>query len=533
MTLLAAAEVLEEFEAEGRIRVTEVAGTSAGSIAAFAFAKEGSTELVRARMKSAASAVIDHFSYTPSKVGLFWRIYRGKPVFEEVKLHDFLRQTFADKPESRPRLSDARIPIHIRVSDIRNGRTHTYHRQDEVGLETALIDSCAIPLAFRTHVSKSPYADGGITSNLVDNEVFDEPDGKILAFSFPQGEPYQFSDAATYLLSLASTAIDASVSDSREKIKAKGGYVCDLPNHFGTFDFRNALATGLSDEHFAATKRSIREQVNQALQHFERASSRLDLDNDLQRVQAFTSRLINRIVAQYPFGVSHCSITCVATSLDPKSNGRGSVRDQQIKDLQIVAKGTHLHTFRVGIGKREAYELGKDIRWDIRDANGRKLSATHEVIESMQEGHVVWHSCFVLDEPLPSELAPIKVKLITSHVGLMDNLVGKGGTEWMRAVCSQDDDVALHDFVLAYPRAFGPLVMTDLLENRHRATEAPSDIEAMSSRWHSGTRMTKSELEQYVNDNLNLSDYAYIGWRCVNVPPKAYAGALIERSENR
>ncbi len=481
-------------------------------------------------MKNAASIIIDHFSRKTNSLGVFWKIYRGNPIFEEAKLHAFLRQTFAEKPDSRPKLSDARIPIHVRVSDVKNGRTHTYHQNDEVGLETALIDSCAIPLAFRTHVSNSPYADGGVTSNLAGSDVFDVPDGNVLAFSFPQGEPYHFGDAATYLLSLASTAIDASVSDSRAKIEAQGGFVCDLPNDFGTFDFRNALEKGLSDEHFTATKMSVREQLNNALQHFERASSRLNLDSDLKRVQSFTTRLVNRVVAEYPYGVSLCSISCIAAGLAPKSVGQGSVRDQQIKDLQIDAKGKYLHTFRIGIGKSEAYELGKDIRWDIRDSEGRKLEATHEVIESTQEGNVVWHSCFVLDEPLPSELSPIKVKLITSHVGLMDKLLN-GGTEWMRAVCSQDDNVELHDFVLAYPKSVGRLVMTDLLENSHRATEKPSDLETLGSRWHAGKRMEESELEQYVNDNLSLSDYDYVGWRCVDMPPKAYAGALIELAE--
>lgn len=529
VTLLAAAEVLEELEKSGRVVVTEVAGTSAGSIAAYAFAHKKPTELLRARMKSAASSVIEHFSSPPGRVGILYKIYKGRPIFDETKLHEFLRSTFSETEADRPRMKDSRIPVHIRVSDIKNGRIHTYKPEDDVGVENALIDSCAIPLAFRTHVSNSPYADGGITSNLVDNSIFRDPTGNVIAFSFPRGAPYQFSDVPTYLMSLASTAIDASVEEARSRIEAQGGFVCELPNEYRTFDFRDALEKGLGDEHFAATKRVIRAKIEEALAYFERADRKLNLETDLLRVQRFTGEMFERVMKLFPFGVSHCSISCIAQSLETSTGADGLKRDKQIKDLRIEAKGASLIAFRVGIGREELYELGKDIRWEVRDNAGSKLSATHGVIESEQNGSRVWHSCFVLDAPLPAERAPVRVRLMTSHVGIMKELLN-GGSEWMRTVCSQDDDVQVQDLVFAYPERSGTFVMTDLLDNYHRTTQKPDNLEGMTKAWCAGEKMNESDLEQYVNDLLSLSDYAYIGWRCRDMQPKSYAGALIERA---
>ena len=72
--------------------------------------------------------------------------------------------------------------------------------------------------------------------------------------------------------------------------------------------------------------------------------------------------------------------------------------------------------------------------------------------------------------------------------------------------------------------------MTDLLDNYHRATQKPDNLEGMRKAWCAGEKMNESDLEQYVNGLLSLSDYAYIGWRCRGMQPKSYAGALIERA---
>lgn len=529
VTLLAAAEVLEEYELSGKIVVTEVAGTSAGSIAAYAFAHNKPTELLRSRMKAAAKDVIEHFSARPSFTKILWKIYRGQPIFDEDKLFSLLRATFAPADTDRPKISDARIPLHIRVSDIRNGRPHTYRPSDEIGIEGALIDSCAIPLALRTHLSKSAYADGGITSNLVDHRIFNDPTGNIIAFSFQRSAPYQFHDMPSCLISLASTSIDASVDEARSKIEASGGYVCELPNEYGTFDFRKALESGLADGHFAATKGVIREQLNSALKYFGRTDRRLNLETDLARVQKFTVGLLDHVFREYPYSMSLCSIICIANGLDGSLVSDEPKPDQQVKELFITAKADFLFAFHVGIGRREAYELGKDIRWEILDKTGRRLNATHEVIEASQNGSRAWQSCFVLDEPLAANQTPIKVRLVTSHIGMMKELL-HGGSEWMRTVCCQDDDVQTQDFVLAYPKRGKTYVMTDLLDSYHRATAPPDNFEAMKKAWCGGRKMSESELERYANELLSLGDYAYIGWRCDEIKHGFYGGALIERA---
>lgn len=525
VTLLAAAEVLEEYEASGKISVKEVAGTSAGAIAAYAFAHIKPMETLRSRMKASAQGLVEHFSSMPGRFRMMYSIYKGNPIFDEEKLHRFLRDTFSETKSDRLKISDARIPVYIRVSDIKNGRNHTYKPSDNIGIEDALSDSCAIPLVFRSHSSNSQYVDGGITSNLVGHEIFSQPAANVIAFSFPQGDPYKFKDVKSYFTSITSTAIDASIFEARSKIEEKGGFVCNLPNDFKTFDFKEALHKGLDEDNFKATKTLIRVEIDKALRHFERKDEELDLEKDLKRVQIFANTIIRKAAEVFSYSVSHCSIVCIAQSFESSREER---RDIVLKEVSILSKSDGIFSFRLGIGRQEAYDLGRDIRWDVRDRNGKSLSATHEVVESVQGGSRVWHSCFVLDEQLPAALTPIKVKLMTSHLGLMKELL-TGGTEWARAVCSQEDSVQKQDFVFAYPKKSGTFMMTDLLENYRRASQKPDNLADMESAWCTGTKMEKSDLECYVRESLNFSHYEYIGWRCQNMQPMMYGGALIER----
>lgn len=530
VTLLAAAEVLEELEQSKTLTVTEVAGTSAGSIAAYLFASNKSTELLRAKMKSAGRNVISHFSKRPSMTALFWKMYRGEPIFSEAILASFVREIVTEKDGDRLKLKDARIPVHICVSDIKNGNKQIYNRENSMSIEQVLVDSCAIPIAFRTFKDKSGIADGGVTSNLVGPEVFNGTDEKIIALSFARSAPYEYKDAASYILSLASTAIDSSVEESQAKIKAMGGYVCELPNEYGTFDFEDALNKGLTDANFAATKRTIREIILEALSAFERTDRLLDLKNDLGRVQTFASTAMDSIISQYPYSVVASSTLCVANCLAKQNTGGYRQPDKVIKDVHISALSDKLMAFRIGLTREEHYELGKDIQWEIRDSEGNNLSVSHEVVENKQGDEIVYQSCFCLDQPIAKSLTPVRIRLVTTHMDIMGGLIDQDGSEWMRSESHQNDQVVAQDFVFCSPPEAGEFVLTDLLQNYHRATAKPSKLENMEKKWHTGSVMIESDLDRYRNDHLYLANYKFTGWRCENTPAGAYVGALIERA---
>lgn len=528
VTLMAAAEALEELEKEEVIKVREVAGTSAGSIAAFAFARSEATEIIRHKMKNAANDVIGHFSRKRRTIGILTDIARGKPIFEEKMLEKFLRDTFCQEVSDRITLDDGDIPVHVRVADVRSGQKYTYTQGHGIPFERALVDSCAIPLAFRTHKSGSPYADGGIVSNLANSDIFADPSRRTIAFSFPKSAPYEYDGLLSYLMSLASTAIDNSVSEARTKIEGSGGFIVELSDSFRTFDFEEALKTGLDEKIFKSQKSEARNKIIQALRNFESQQRLLDLER-LGRVQDFTNQFFDTVAKKYSYGVTSCAIICIAHGL-AKGPDAPEKPDTLIKETLVHALGDEILNFKIGITKGEVHEIGSDVQWEITDSDGDLVKADQEVIQSEFNGQPVWHSCFVLKKPLHKTRCPLSVRLVTSHVGLMRGLLKRQGVEWMKAASHQNDNIEEQDFVLVAPKSAGSFVMVDLLENKHRVAPEPPDFKNMHKSWSAGSRMSEEQLARYVSSTLNLPEHTYTGWRCSDVSPGSSSGVLIERS---
>jgi predicted acylesterase/phospholipase RssA len=525
-TLIAAVEAIEDLHEE--IEVTETAGTSAGSVAAFMLAHRAPCKELRYRMKPAAASIIDHFSKKPSKIMLAYKIIAGGAVYDEKIVRDFFRAVFAFSDGDRVSLKDAKVPVYFCVSDIRQGAKVIYGPTTDLPLEEALLDSCAIPVAFRSHKSRSPRADGGIMANLADHSIFTSGSEKIIAFSFDREKPAEFSDAQSYFSSLAGACIANSVAEAHSRIEAAGGYVIRLPNDFDTFDFRKALDVGLSDDYVNKTKDFVKAKIKEALRKFAEDDRRMECNFEDRRGDNFSTALIQSVAKCYPYGVSSNAIICIAHGLEIEGVGTQKA-DRLIKDVTIVPKQDALLAFRVGITANEAFGLGKDVRWEIKDRNGVTLEAHHEVITSIQDEVQVWHSCFCLKEPVGADRGPLRIVSVTSHVGLMQALAVRGGAEWMRARCHQNDNVSLQEFILFFPKAAGPLKATELLENFHRATVTPPGMSDIAANWCSGRRMTASELKRFSDVYLHLTGFDCIGWCCSDVPPGAWSGTLIER----
>lgn len=525
-TLILVAEVLEELENEGRITVTEVAGTSAGSIAAYCFATEIPKAIIRSRMLEFGSDIIARFTAKRSTTRIVFDILRGKPLYDEALLRQFLSNVInGNDNNNQRRLCDTRIPVHVRVSNVRKASRYTYPAADTTPAEEALVDSCAIPFALRSYPSQSLLYDGGIVSNLPDSTVFHDVGKNIIAFSFDKEAPIEYSGLKSFGKSLISTIIDGNVEQSAERIQLEGGEICRLPLHFGTFDFAAAYKDGLSTKYADMHRDLIRRRILSSVNKLRDKGRRFDGTNREKNLNSFSTNMINHIAKDRPWGVVGGAITCIAESLtSPEEN------DVLIKEARIIARGDSIQVFRLGITKDEAFGLGGDVSWLVTDNDDHEVAASQEIIQSTQNGDRVWHSCFCLSEPIEAARTPLKVRLITTHKGLMSGLANKHGTEWMRAACHQDDNVETQDYVLVLPEEIRDrFTMVDLVENIHRATIEPSKSEEMKKNWHGGARMTEEELKQYRQRHLHLSRYQFIGWRSKDVPPGAYTGALIER----
>lgn len=514
-TLLLAAEVLEEMQAAGELEVAEAAGTSAGSIAAFAVASAFSIKDVRNAFVTHGEPMIKQFNKKPSLWRLILAILMRRSMYSERAMKKFFRSVFPGTGKDRLRLSSATIPVHVRTADLLAGLPHTYRRQDRSYVDKALADSCAIPFALRAHSSEIHYVDGGLVSNLVDPTVFDEVN-PIIAFSFEKSEQDDPNDLKSYLGALASTVIDSNVQESVEKITAAGGEVCLLPNHFSTFEFEEALNTGFSDDYVKNNKHEIREKIRASLSNLKRRKRLLSPGGN------FASGVMEALIRDRPVVVTKNVMTCIAWSFESADK-----YDQVIKNVAVAPQKDSIFAFKLGISRREAYELGNDIEWEISDNLGSKVEALHEVLQTVQNDEPVWHSCFVLKCPLPASRSPIHVKLTTSHRGLLSDLDKAEGRDWMRSESGQNDLIEEQLFVFYSPKKSGSFVMVDLLLNHHRTITKPNHEEAMKLNWSPGEAMTTEQLKE--NMSLHIPEYNAIGWRVPKMKPGSFAGTLIER----
>src|SRR5690348_13880652 len=84
--LMAVCNVLADFEKDNRIKVTRVAGSSAGAIAAVMFASKKALETYKSEVKSIGRRLIDAMRI--HRYRGFYRAFRGDPYYKELNLEN-------------------------------------------------------------------------------------------------------------------------------------------------------------------------------------------------------------------------------------------------------------------------------------------------------------------------------------------------------------------------------------------------------------------------------------------------------------
>jgi predicted acylesterase/phospholipase RssA len=247
VALMAAMEGVQKLQSTGRIKVTRIAGTSAGSIVAAMFAAGIDLGQARLQMQADLGAKIANLFYKPTKAGMLWRIgVRGLPLWEEKNLASILTPYFErakvmflsdlfDKTQTHVHivasvLSDARKQVH---SDTSSG----------MPIVSALLDSCAIPYCFRIWQTAGPViVDGGLCENLPSDELLEHEstDGPVIAMSFRSPLPGTQRSLQEFSLALLDTAISNSVTRARTRLGIDR--VCEIQTSVTTFDFVEATA---------------------------------------------------------------------------------------------------------------------------------------------------------------------------------------------------------------------------------------------------------------------------------------------------
>ncbi len=247
--LLAAAHPFSELHKGGNLQITQVAGTSAGSIVAALLAVNADFSKANAFLKRAGAVyarklIGRQFRFVPKKIRRFpslLKAYYGWSILDEKLLRKFLTELFKESAGNvPPTIGDAeqiaKIGLKITTSDIRNNTGHIF-TSDENFIE-AIASSCALPFAFRNYRTwpANVYVDGGLCDNLPAELLLSQLGecGDVFAVS-PDNLPLpdrKISSLDEYLIELFSSSINHNVLRSRS-----------LVGEFMTIGFKSELAT--------------------------------------------------------------------------------------------------------------------------------------------------------------------------------------------------------------------------------------------------------------------------------------------------
>jgi NTE family protein len=268
--LLATAEAIQQLEVEGIIRVTRIAGTSAGAIVgAFLAADLPICQIRQAIVSKDGEELLNSFPAPHGRVKklhLLSRLVRGKPIWSDKPLREWLSGMFRQLGNPQARVVRELIIVSASLAD-GAAIKHQFHPQPEtemgvppprVTLVDALLESAGLPFCFRTWKS-AKYFDGGICENLP-VDVLSEGEreyGRAIAFSFDQVWTGVPDSMIRFSLSLLDLAITHSVEMA--KLRIGPGSVCQLDScGIGTFDFQKARQFLASDRTFNESVGRIR-----------------------------------------------------------------------------------------------------------------------------------------------------------------------------------------------------------------------------------------------------------------------------------
>lgn len=534
VTLMAAAEILEELQSRNVIKVTRVVGTSAGGIVACMLSSRKKISEYRELVKESGPEAIASLGKIPWKPILYKRIIGGKPLMSENVIRSFFRDIFTKGITNVEYLRDLQTNTILITSNIRYGEQNcidsSIHKN--IRVEDALCDTCALPFIFRTFSNSEQTVDGGICSNLAADELFSrgqKVDEHILGFGFESEEYETPSNVVSYAKSLMFTSIDSSVVNNMERIRLGGGEIVKLRSQYRTLDFNEALKDGLAVTNFEETKKTIMPKIEKALKKLDK-KNRINEQPDALREKV--NNVHNRLCGDFPVKMISGSTFVIANSLRERAlDSRYSGYDTVIQENIYEARGDFFQALRVGIASADTAPFSGESDWHVEDMDGNEIRATQVIYveeKNFEEGaHQFYHALFFLEEAFPKSEGQLRVTQRSDQRATEG--LSKYGTDWMRNLCVGER--LYEEFVVACPVNIGKILMSDLCENIDKIPDEikPKDLDRMRNDCAVGRAMDASELRKYeMQYRFSSPNCSLFGWRVENPKVGDYCGVLME-----
>lgn len=327
--LIAAMEAVEARHQGKTIKVTRIAGTSAGAIVGALFAAGYTVAEIKAHLLGGfGEELVKTFTYRHRLLGNF---VLGRPLWSPTGLERKLTHLFQEKRVQRlgDTVGSSGIKLIILAADLGEGEKVSYHENDS--LVTAVMDSFAIPFCFRVwnKGGGSVRVDGGLCENLPSDELLkDEAEyGQALAFTFTKTRPGHPASLMEFTRALVDTALSNSVARARSALPQ--ARVHEIETDIGTFEFDRALKEGLRGAAYNLVKTRTEDFLKDHLYRASKPDGVVPGDVDPWReanptaIEVMTNigRVYQLQHAQQAFQYRECSFEIVANCLQPRGEG--------------------------------------------------------------------------------------------------------------------------------------------------------------------------------------------------------------------
>ncbi len=476
-TLLVAADALRRRCDRANIEICQVAGVSAGSIAAAAMASRLEFDEIRRRVVDVGAAFSAQFrkeldvlrdgltgsaAEELAKVldgGLsYWslrRLQKHKEVLTQlgIKVRDLLKggsvlsylevdralaQIFHD--EGRPlTFDDLAVPLTVFSSDLRSGAPIVYEPSTcRDPLHSVLARSAGMPFIFRGFAGGNHEVDGGICGNLPVSLFLASADHntRTMAFAFKDEDPRCVNGIMNFGLALLSSAMDSSVREAKTQIRESGGLVYELPNLLGTYDFDRAISTELEANRFRTLSANIEEDLCKHLDQLF-GSVGYKLVQQTRYGQNDVPVLFDKLHKAHPV-LKTQSVKMIirgeARSKTPSQVVRG---DERYYIDHLMPLNGAIQTCQVGLPSGITSVTNMSVR--ARDSSGQDLPASAYFHVFEQAGRTASRVLVFLDAPVKVEQCPVSVAV--KFEGDVFSEFEKRGWDFQKTLVTMQDRV--------------------------------------------------------------------------------------------
>lgn len=532
VSLMAAASVLEDLRSEKFIEITKLVGVSAGAITACMLASDTRLETYRSRIKDIGPRFIPHFRLNtqskPSQVKLLYKIINGKPLFNEQKLNEFFNAIFVDHESKVDSFDKLEIPTSIIASNLLKREKIVYGPNDVAGksIMQVLVDSCALPYAFRTH-QNGEIVDGGVVNNFpIDELISHEDDSFLLGFGFDSETPVASRNPLEFGLSLLSTSIDSTVKENASRIQLMGGEICLLRKAYGVIEFDKALTEGLQLSRFREIKKAIRHDLETAVHRLA----------DQAIIQEDASDVRNKVLKIYKSLDRHQKKSREVVSVVYADSLCNTLeKDKWVTTIKIKPENETLQVFATGLAAATEPIVRGESDWRVENENGSTIKATQILAPDRRNisgsSEVMHRAMFFLDEPFKKGNGSLK--LIQESKSRFFKPLEEHGVDFIRHQCLPPHFSSKVVQILLVPKEYDDLTLYDLKSNLDVLVSLglmdADYADNIKGSWKTGKRLSESEANDYMG-NVSHVSYKRYCWETVDVDAGHFCGFVVGRN---